>query len=72
MVRLLISSKNGRRTLDRTLDKLYRVASLTRDRLSLEGWRVLSHFRPGEDWRKALLTGGSEQILDQIEKANSG
>ena len=67
MVRLLISSKNGRRTLDRTLDKLYRVASLTRDRLSLEGWRVLSHFRPGEDWRKALLTGGSEQILDLIE-----
>jgi uncharacterized circularly permuted ATP-grasp superfamily protein/uncharacterized alpha-E superfamily protein len=67
MVRLLISSKNGRRTLDRTLDKLYRVASLTRDRLSLEGWRVLSHFCPGEDWRKALLTGGSEQILDQIE-----
>ena len=28
---------------------------------------MLSHFRPGEDWRKALLTGGSEQILDQIE-----
>jgi uncharacterized circularly permuted ATP-grasp superfamily protein/uncharacterized alpha-E superfamily protein len=67
MVRLLISAKNGRRTLDRTLDKLYRVASLTRDRLSLEGWRVLSHFRPGEDWRKAILTGGTEEILDQIE-----
>jgi uncharacterized alpha-E superfamily protein len=67
MVRLLISSSSGRRTLDRTLDKLYRVASLTRDRLSLEGWRVLSHFRPGEDWRKALLMGGTEEMLDHIE-----
>jgi uncharacterized alpha-E superfamily protein len=67
MVRLLISSSSGRRTLERTLDKLYRVASLTRDRLSLEGWRVLSHFRPGEDWRKALLTGGTEEMLDHIE-----
>lgn len=67
MVRLLISSGSGRRTLDRTLDKLYRVSSLTRDRLSLEGWRVLSHFHPGEDWRNALLTGGTEEILDQIE-----
>jgi uncharacterized circularly permuted ATP-grasp superfamily protein/uncharacterized alpha-E superfamily protein len=66
-VRLLISSGGGRRTLDRTLDKLYRVASLTRDRLSLEGWRVLSHFRPGEDWRSALLTGGTEEMLDHIE-----
>ena len=67
MVRLLIASKHGRRTLDGTLDKLYRVASLTRDRLSLEGWRVLSHFRPGEDWRKAIVSGTPEEVLDLIE-----
>ena len=38
---LLISAGLVRRTLDGTLDKLYRVASLTRDRLSLEAWRTL-------------------------------
>ncbi len=67
LARLLISARNGKRTLDATLDKLYRVSSLTRDRLSLEGWRVLSHFRPGEDWRRTILSAPPEVALDQIE-----
>lgn len=67
MAHLLIAAKDGRRTLDGTLDKLYRVANLTRDRLSLEAWRVLSHFRPGAEWRRALLTASPEALLDLIE-----
>jgi len=67
MTRLLVSAPDGKRTLDATLDKLYRVASLTRDRLSLEAWRVLSHFRPGEDWRRVILTAPPEAALDLVE-----
>jgi uncharacterized circularly permuted ATP-grasp superfamily protein/uncharacterized alpha-E superfamily protein len=67
MARLLISGREGKRTLDATLDSLYRVSSLTRDRLSLEAWRVLSHFRPGEDWRRAILTATPESALDLVE-----
>jgi uncharacterized alpha-E superfamily protein len=67
LVHLLIGAKDGRRTLDGTLDKLYRVANLTRDRLSLEAYRVLSHFRPGTDWRRDLLSASPETLLDLIE-----
>ncbi len=67
LVHLLITAKDGRRTLDGTLDKLYRVANLTRDRLSLEAWRVLSHFRPGADWRRALVAAPPEALLDILE-----
>ncbi|MFA6140343.1 MAG: circularly permuted type 2 ATP-grasp protein, partial [Hyphomicrobium sp.] len=67
MVHLLITAKDGRRTLDGTLDKLYRVANLTRDRLSLEAWRVLSHFRAGADWRRELAAAPPEALLDLIE-----
>jgi uncharacterized circularly permuted ATP-grasp superfamily protein/uncharacterized alpha-E superfamily protein len=67
MVHLLIAAKDGRRTLDSTLDKLYRVANLTRDRLSLEAWRVLSHFRPGANWRRELAAAPPEALLDLIE-----
>ncbi|MCK9912348.1 hypothetical protein MXD81_24555, partial [Microbacteriaceae bacterium K1510] len=67
MAHLLIAAKDGRRTLDDTLDKLYRVSNLTRDRLSLEAWRVLSHFRPGADWRRALVDSPPEALLDLIE-----
>jgi uncharacterized circularly permuted ATP-grasp superfamily protein/uncharacterized alpha-E superfamily protein len=67
LVRQLIGARDGKRTLDATLDKLYRVANLTRDRLSLEGWRVLSHFRPGDDWRRQMLSASPQTMLDLIE-----
>ena len=63
----LIASKDGRHTLDDTLDKLYRVANLTRDRLSLEAFRVLNHFRPGTDWRRAIVDCPPDALLDLIE-----
>jgi uncharacterized circularly permuted ATP-grasp superfamily protein/uncharacterized alpha-E superfamily protein len=67
LLHILISAKDGRRTLDGTLDKLYRVSNLTRDRLSLEAWRVLAHFRPGADWRRAIVASPPEALLDLIE-----
>lgn len=67
LAHMLICARNGKRTLDSTLDKLYRVASLTRDRLSLEGWRILSHFQPGESWRRSMLAAPPEAALDFIE-----
>jgi uncharacterized circularly permuted ATP-grasp superfamily protein/uncharacterized alpha-E superfamily protein len=65
--RLVISAKVGTRTLERSLDNLHRLASLTRDGLSLEAWRTLNAFRGDETWRKSLsaATGGS--LLDRLE-----
>ena len=37
--------------LPRTLDNIHRVASLTRDRLSLEAWRTLNDFYASRRWR---------------------
>jgi len=67
MVQIVISGQNGSRTLDRTLDRLYRVANLTRDRLSLEGWRVVSHFQPKAEWRRSMVSATPEGALDLIE-----
>jgi uncharacterized circularly permuted ATP-grasp superfamily protein/uncharacterized alpha-E superfamily protein len=64
----LITSGLGSRTLERTLDGLYRVAHLVRDRLSLEAWQTLSKFRAGETWRKALSTAQPVEILDVLDE----
>jgi uncharacterized circularly permuted ATP-grasp superfamily protein/uncharacterized alpha-E superfamily protein len=42
------ASPNG---LPRTLDEIHRVASLARDRLSLEAWRTLNDFYASRRWR---------------------
>ena len=67
MVDMLISAKDGNRTLQKTVGSLYRVASLTRDRLSFEGWHALSGFGPEEDWRRAILSARPEEALDLLE-----
>ncbi|MFA5957267.1 circularly permuted type 2 ATP-grasp protein [Hyphomicrobium sp.] len=64
----LITSGLGSRTLERTLDGLYRVAHLVRDRLSLEAWQTLSKFRPGEAWRQALTSAHPVEILDLLDE----
>ncbi len=43
----LITSGLGSRTLERTLDGLYRVAHLVRDRLSLEAWQTFEQIPIG-------------------------
>ncbi|HML27610.1 MAG TPA: circularly permuted type 2 ATP-grasp protein [Hyphomicrobium sp.] len=64
----LITTGLGSRTLERTLDGLYRVAHLVRDRLSLEAWQTLSKFRGGETWRKSLSAAHPVEILDLLDE----
>lgn len=64
----LITSGLGSRTLERTLDGLYRVAHLVRDRLSLEAWQTLSKFRSGETWREALNSAQPVEVLDILDE----
>jgi uncharacterized circularly permuted ATP-grasp superfamily protein/uncharacterized alpha-E superfamily protein len=68
LCRRLITTGLGSRTLERTLDGLYRVAHLARDRLSLEAWQTLSKFRAGETWRKALSSAQPVEILDLLDE----
>ncbi|WP_409561416.1 circularly permuted type 2 ATP-grasp protein [Hyphomicrobium sp. MC8b] len=68
LCRRLITTGLGSRTLERTLDGLYRVAHLVRDRLSLEAWQTLSKFRGGEPWRKALNSAHPVEILDLLDE----
>lgn len=71
MSQLLVSARGGKRTLEATLDRLYRLSSLTRDRLSHEAWRELSHIRPGDEWRQAIRNATPETALDLIEEGLS-
>lgn len=64
----LIAGGSGSRTLERTLDGLYRVAHLVRDRLSLEAWQTLSKFRSGETWREALNSSQPVEMLDILDE----
>jgi len=64
----LITNGVGSRTLERTLDGLYRVAHLVRDRLSLEAWQTLTKFRPGDRWREALNSAQPLEVLDVLDE----
>ena len=64
----LITGAKGPRTLERTLEGLYRVAHLTRDRLSLEAWQTLSRFRPGDTWVSALAAASAPVALDLLDE----
>ena len=68
LTRALIAGTVGIRALPRTFDGLYRVASLTRDRLSLEAWQTLERFQPGSQWREALTASRSGAALDLLEE----
>ena len=64
----LISGTHGHRTLENTLEGLYRVANLARDRLSLEAWQTLSRFRPGDSWVATLSAAPPVAVLDLLEE----
>lgn len=68
LCRRLITSQGGPRTLESTLDGLYRVAHLARDRLSLEAWQTLSKFRPGSAWTVALTAAAPVAMLDLLDE----
>lgn len=64
----LIASNKGSRTLEKTFNGIYRVASLARDRLSHEAWQTLSKFRPGDTWTKSLASATPVSVMDFLEE----
>lgn len=64
----LIAKSSAPRTLERTLASLYRVAHLTRDRLSLEAWQTMSRFRPGDTWSRDLTSVPPLALQDLLEE----
>jgi uncharacterized alpha-E superfamily protein len=55
LARNLMTSSDWYYGLPRTLDNIHRVASLTRDRLSLEAWRTLNDFYAGRRWQGSAM-----------------
>ena len=67
LARNLMTSSDWYYGLPRTLDNIHRVASLTRDRLSLEAWRTLNDFYAGRRWQGSAMPrsmGDSLVLLD--------
>ena len=64
----LVSRSRSPRTLVRTLEGLYQVSYLVRDRLSHEAWQTLSRFRPGDQWMKHLATTAPNSLLDTLDE----
>lgn len=63
----LMTSADWSYGLPRTLDNIHRVASITRDRLSLEAWRTLNDFYASRRWRADAMPtaiGDSLRLLD--------
>jgi uncharacterized circularly permuted ATP-grasp superfamily protein/uncharacterized alpha-E superfamily protein len=67
LARNLMTSSDWHYGLPRTLDNIHRVASITRDRLSLEAWRTLNDFYASRRWRADAMPtaiGDSLRLLD--------
>ena len=54
-----------------TLDNVHRVASMTRDRLSLEAWRTLNTFHTHPEWRRERMAVSLRVALEQVERGIS-
>ncbi len=67
LTRNLMTSSEWHYGLPRTLDNIHRVASITRDRLSLEAWRTLNDFYASRRWRAETMPtkiGDSLRLLE--------
>jgi uncharacterized circularly permuted ATP-grasp superfamily protein/uncharacterized alpha-E superfamily protein len=64
----LASRSRSPRTLERTLEGLYQVSYLVRDRLSHEAWQTLSRFRPGDSWMRSLASAAPGALLDLLDE----
>jgi uncharacterized circularly permuted ATP-grasp superfamily protein/uncharacterized alpha-E superfamily protein len=67
LARNLMTSTDWHYGLPRTLDNIHRVASITRDRLSLEAWRTLNDFYSSRRWRVETMptaVGDSLRLLE--------
>lgn len=64
----LVRGGGATRTLERTMQRLYKVAHLARDRLSLEAFQTLSRFRPGDTWAASLASARPGGVLDLLDE----
>ena len=67
LARMLMTSTDRVYGLPQTLSHIHRVASLTRDRLSLEAWRTLNSFYVGRRWQPDALPRSIGEELDLID-----
>lgn len=63
----LMTSLDHAHGVQRTLGHVHRIASLTRDRLSLEAWRTLNAFYVGPRWQAGALPASIGESLDLID-----
>ena len=62
LARNLMTSADWYYGLPRTLDNIHRVASITRDRLSLEAWRTLNDFYASRRWRADAMPTADRRL----------
>ncbi len=65
--RMLMTAPDRDFGLQRTLLSMHRVASLSRDRLSLEAWRTLNAFYVGRSWQTQDIPTTIGESLDLID-----
>jgi uncharacterized alpha-E superfamily protein len=68
LARALLASPDRNFGLPTTLGHVHRIASLTRDRLSLEAWRTLNAFHTGRRWHPSELPAGMSDLIDLIDQ----
>jgi uncharacterized alpha-E superfamily protein len=72
LARALLTDRTGDYSLEQSFRGIYRVASQTRDRLSLEAWHSLSAFQVGDSWCERMAGASSSELQDEIEEKLAG
>ena len=67
LARALMTSTDRVYGLPQTLGHIHRIASLTRDRLSLEAWRTLNAFYVGRHWQSGAMPTSIGESVDLID-----
>jgi len=67
LARTLMTSADRNFGVPYTLNQIHRIASLTRDRLSIEAWRTLNAFYVGRRWEMPTLPSSIGESLDLID-----
>ena len=67
LARILMTATDRAYGLPQTLGHMHRIASVTRDRLSLEAWRTLNAFYVGRRWQPESLPTSIGESLDLVD-----
>ncbi len=68
LARTLMSASDRPYALPNTLDRMHRVASLLRERLSNEAWQALQIFKTEPAWEGQTTPGGIGEMLDLLDE----